>query len=70
MSPAQARLSWAILANSGFHFEFVQGANLLTNSIDSSVVGNDSSYSNVGEDTDAYIHPEGRRAAPAASGAA
>ena len=43
----------AILANSGFHFEFVQGANLLTNSIDSSVVGNDSSYSNVGEDTDA-----------------
>lgn len=45
--------SSAILANSGFHFEFVQGANLLTNTIDSSVVGNDSSYSNVGEDTGA-----------------
>lgn len=42
----------AILANSGFHFEFVQGANLLTNSIDSSVVGNDTNSHSVGEDAD------------------
>jgi hypothetical protein len=41
----------AILANSGFHFELVQGANLLTNSIDSSVVGADHYVTNVGEDT-------------------
>lgn len=39
----------AILANSGYHFELVQGANLLSNSIDSSVVGQD--FSSVGEDT-------------------
>jgi hypothetical protein len=41
----------AILANSGFHFELVQGTNLLTNSIDSSVVGGDHYVTNVGEDT-------------------
>lgn len=41
----------AILANSGFHFEFVQGANMLSNAIDSSVIGGDSHTSNVGEDT-------------------
>lgn len=41
----------AILANSGFHFEFVQGANMLSNAIDNSVIGNDSHVSDVGEDT-------------------
>lgn len=41
----------AILANSGFHFEFVQGANMLSNSIDSSVIGGNSHVSDVGEDT-------------------
>ncbi|MFC3164871.1 fibrinogen-binding protein [Ciceribacter thiooxidans] len=43
----------AILANSGFHFEFVQGANLLGNTIDSSIIGGDSHVSDVGEDTGA-----------------
>ncbi|MFD1745458.1 fibrinogen-binding protein [Rhizobium helianthi] len=43
----------AILANSGFHFEFVQGANMLSNAIDSSVIGGDSHTSTVGEDTGA-----------------
>lgn len=42
----------AILANSGFHMELVQGANLLSNTIDSSVVGGNSHITNVGEDTD------------------
>jgi hypothetical protein len=41
----------AILANSGFHFELVQGANLLTNAIDSSIVGGNHSVTDVGEDT-------------------
>lgn len=43
----------AILANSGFHFEFVQGANLLSNTIDSSVIGGDSHVTNTGEDSGA-----------------
>ncbi|RYC13977.1 fibrinogen-binding protein [Ciceribacter ferrooxidans] len=43
----------AILANSGFHFEFVQGANLLGNTIDSSIIGGNSHVSDVGEDTGA-----------------
>ncbi len=38
----------AILANSGYHLELVQGANLLTNSFDGSVIGGDSHH--VGED--------------------
>ncbi|ANM08522.1 MULTISPECIES: hypothetical protein [unclassified Rhizobium] len=41
----------AILANSGFHLELVQGANLLSNTVDSSVVGGNSHVSDVGEDT-------------------
>lgn len=41
----------AILANSGFHLEFVQGANLLSNTVDSSVIGGNSHVSDVGEDT-------------------
>ncbi|NKL22179.1 fibrinogen-binding protein [Rhizobium leguminosarum] len=41
----------AILANSGFHLELVQGANLLSNTIDSSVIGGNSHTSDVGEDT-------------------
>lgn len=41
----------AILANSGFHLELVQGANLLSNTIDSSVIGGNSHVSDVGEDT-------------------
>lgn len=41
----------AILANSGFHFEFVQGANMLSNAIDSSVIGGNSHITDVGEDT-------------------
>ncbi|NML76730.1 fibrinogen-binding protein [Rhizobium sp. S-51] len=41
----------AILANSGFHFEFVQGANLLSNTIDSSVIGGNSHVTDVGEDS-------------------
>lgn len=41
----------AILANSGFHLELVQGANLLSNTVDSSVIGGNSLVSDVGEDT-------------------
>ncbi|TAX36912.1 fibrinogen-binding protein [Rhizobium leguminosarum] len=41
----------AILANSGFHLELVQGANLLSNTVDSSVIGGNSHVSDVGEDT-------------------
>ncbi|ACI57260.1 conserved hypothetical protein [Rhizobium leguminosarum bv. trifolii WSM2304] len=41
----------AILANSGFHLELVQGANLLSNTVDSSVIGGNSHISDVGEDT-------------------
>ncbi len=41
----------AILANSGFHFEVVQGANMLSNAIDSSVIGGNSHVTDVGEDT-------------------
>ncbi|RXT16481.1 fibrinogen-binding protein [Rhizobium leguminosarum] len=41
----------AILANSGFHLELVQGANLLSNTVDSSVIGGNSRASDVGEDT-------------------
>lgn len=38
----------AILANSGYHLELVQGANLLTNSFEGSVIGGDSHHA--GED--------------------
>ncbi|MES5100111.1 fibrinogen-binding protein [Agrobacterium sp. BA1120] len=38
----------SILANSGYHLELVQGANLLTNSFDGSVIGGDSHHT--GED--------------------
>jgi hypothetical protein len=41
----------AILANSGFHMELVQGANLLSNTFDATVTGADSHISTVGEDT-------------------
>ncbi|MGO7778454.1 fibrinogen-binding protein, partial [Rhizobium johnstonii] len=41
----------AILANSGFHLELVHGANLLSNTVDSSVIGGNSHTSDVGEDT-------------------
>lgn len=41
----------AILANSGFHFEFVQGANMLSNTIDSSVIGGNSNVTDIGEDS-------------------
>lgn len=44
----------AILANSGFHMELVQGANMLSNAVDSSVIGGDSHVSNVGEDTSGH----------------
>lgn len=44
----------AILANSGFHFELVQGANLLTNAIDSSIVGGNHTVTDVGEDTSGH----------------
>ena len=40
----------AILANSGFHFELVQGANVLTNAIDSSIVGGNHNVTGVGDD--------------------
>lgn len=39
----------AILANSGFHMELVQGANMLSNAVDATLAGNDVSH--VGEDT-------------------
>lgn len=38
----------SILANSGYHLELVQGANLMTNSFEGSVIGGDSHH--VGED--------------------
>lgn len=41
----------AILANSGFHMELVQGANMLSNAVDSSVIGGNSDVSDVGEDS-------------------
>ncbi|MBB3388492.1 hypothetical protein FHT82_001215 [Rhizobium sp. BK275] len=41
----------AILANSGFHLELVQGANMLSNAVNSSVIGGNSHVSDVGEDT-------------------
>ncbi|EJJ28795.1 hypothetical protein [Rhizobium sp. CF142] len=44
----------AILANSGFHMELVQGANMLSNAVDSSVIGGDSHVSDVGEDTSGH----------------
>lgn len=42
----------AILANSGFHQEIVQGANLLSNTVDVSVVGSDRHSASIGEDSD------------------
>ncbi|MGX5665215.1 fibrinogen-binding protein [Rhizobium daejeonense] len=53
VSSASTADASAILANSGFHFEFVQGANLLSNTIDSSVIGGDSYVTHTGEDTGA-----------------
>jgi len=44
----------AILANSGFHMELVQGANMLSNAVDSSVIGGNSHASDVGEDTSGH----------------
>lgn len=44
----------AILANSGFHLELVQGANMLSNAVDSSVIGGNSHVSDVGEDTSGH----------------
>lgn len=41
----------AILANSGFHMELVQGANMLSNSVDSTITGGNSAVTDVGEDT-------------------
>jgi hypothetical protein len=43
--------SSAILANSGFHLELVQGANMLSNAFDTHVSGTDMHTTNVGEDT-------------------
>ncbi|MFK3691356.1 fibrinogen-binding protein [Agrobacterium tumefaciens] len=40
----------AILANSGFHLELVQGANMLSNAVDVTITGGNSSVSDVGED--------------------
>lgn len=42
----------AILANSGFHLEFVQGANMVSNVVDATIFGNDGSISSSGEDSD------------------
>lgn len=42
----------AILANSGFHLEFVQGANMVSNVVDATIFGNDGSVSSSGEDSD------------------
>jgi len=39
----------AIVANSGFHLELVQGANMLSNTLDSTISGGDLHHS--GEDT-------------------
>lgn len=44
----------AILANSGFHMELVQGANMLSNAVDSSVIGGNSHVSDVGEDSSGH----------------
>jgi len=44
----------AILANSGFHLELVQGANMLSNAVDSSVIGGNSHVSDVGDDTSGH----------------
>ncbi|MGV1925477.1 fibrinogen-binding protein [Agrobacterium tumefaciens] len=41
----------AILANSGFHLELVQGANMLSNAVDISVTGGNSHVSDTGEDS-------------------
>lgn len=43
----------AILANSGFHLELVQGANMLSNAVDVTITGGNSHVSDVGED-----HPD------------
>lgn len=40
----------AILANSGFHLELVQGANMLSNAVDVTITGGNSHVSDVGED--------------------
>ncbi len=40
----------AILANSGFHLELVQGANMLSNTVDATITGGNSNVSDVGED--------------------
>lgn len=42
----------AILANSGFHMELVQGANMLSNAVDSTIIGGNSAVSDVGQDAD------------------
>ncbi|ARM86432.1 hypothetical protein RHEC894_CH00070 [Rhizobium sp. CIAT894] len=40
-----------VSANSGFPLELVQGANLLSNTVDASVIGGNSHVSDVGEDS-------------------
>ncbi len=40
----------AILANSGFHLELVQGANMLSNAVDVTITGGNSDVSTVGQD--------------------
>lgn len=42
----------AILANSGFHMELVQGANMLSNAVDSTIAGGNTSVSDIGQDSD------------------
>ncbi|OCP15264.1 hypothetical protein [Ensifer sp. LC163] len=44
--------SSAVLANSGFHQEIVQGANLVSNTVDSSVIGGNSHTTDAGHDAD------------------
>jgi len=44
----------AILANSGFHMELVQGANMLSNAVDVSIIGGNSHITDVGEDTSSH----------------
>lgn len=44
----------AILANSGFHMELVQGANMLSNAVDVNITGGDSHISSVGDDTSGH----------------
>lgn len=41
----------AILANSGFHLEFVQGANMVSNVVDATIFGDDGTTSSNGEDS-------------------